>query len=218
MVIKAQVHTRQTLACPPLPRPALPFLTKMSASGGYPRKAQKQINISLGAIVISNNFSFLTLGIVLCYGAYPRPHAVSTLICVAWRYYKKFPKDPWGFKALVTACTIMCIADAVGNCGTCSTLVQCFYAWRIYLISVRKTGSCRASLPCLSLMGYSTFCFTAPGLSTYFVGIVCWMVSILATHKQVADLSLVSPTVYVWLVGSVVWFFVSDYSQYSLPQ
>ncbi|KAJ7891220.1 hypothetical protein B0H14DRAFT_1070631 [Mycena olivaceomarginata] len=72
----------------------------MSASGGLPAEAQKQINISLGAIVISNNFSFLTLGIVLCY---------------AWRYYKKFPKDPWGFKALVTACTIMCIADAVGT-------------------------------------------------------------------------------------------------------
>ncbi|KAF7354245.1 Sda1 family protein [Mycena venus] len=176
----------------------------MSASGGLPAEVQKQINISLGAIVISNNFSFLTLGVVLCY---------------AWRYYRKFPKDPWAFKALVTACTIMCIADAVGTAfwvydwgvlgyanpavlglthwsfpveamllGTCSTLVQCFYAWRIHLISVRKNWIVPGVIVCLSLLGYS---------------IVCWMVSILATHKQVADLSLVSPTVYVWLVGSV---------------
>ncbi|KAJ6556446.1 hypothetical protein B0H19DRAFT_1152593 [Mycena capillaripes] len=176
----------------------------MSASGGLPADVQEQINISLGAIVISNNLSFLTLGVVLSY---------------AWKYYKKFPKDPWGFKALVTACTIMCIADSVGTAfwvydwgvlgyanpavlglthwsfpveamllGTCSTLVQFFYAWRIYLISVRKNWIVPCIITCLSLLGYS---------------IVCWMVSILATHKQVADLSLVSPTVYVWLVGSV---------------
>ncbi|KAJ6556444.1 hypothetical protein B0H19DRAFT_1152584 [Mycena capillaripes] len=187
----------------------------MSASGGLPAEVQKQINISLGAIVNSNNLSFLTLGVVLSY---------------AWRYYKKFPKDPWGFKALVTACTIMCIADSIGTAfwvydwgvlgyanpavlglthwsfpveamllGTCSTLVQFFYAWRIYLISVRKnwivpciirgkSSTLTSPITCLSLLGYS---------------IICWMVSILATHKQVADLSLVSPTVYVWLVGSV---------------
>ncbi|KAJ6528537.1 hypothetical protein B0H19DRAFT_1194733 [Mycena capillaripes] len=176
----------------------------MSAPGGLPAEVQKQINISLGAIVNSNNLSFLTLGVVLCY---------------AWKYYNKFPKDPWGFKVLVAACTIMCIADSVGTAfwvydwgvlgyanpavmalthwsfpveamllGACSTLVQCFYAWRIYLISVRKNWIVPGIIACLSLLGYS---------------IVCWMVSVLATHKQVADLSLVSPTVYVWLVGSV---------------
>ncbi|KAF7338904.1 Sda1 family protein [Mycena sanguinolenta] len=176
----------------------------MSNLTGLPPAEQASINISLGGVVVSNYLSFLTMGVVCCY---------------TWMYFRNFPNDRWGFKVLVGGCFLMCAADTAGTgiwvydwavagyanpavlglvhwafpveamlLGTCSTLVQCFYAWRIWLVSARKNWVLPIVIVCLSLLGWC---------------IVCWMVSIMVAHKLVSDLSLVSPTVYVWLGGSV---------------
>ncbi|KAJ7499782.1 hypothetical protein FB451DRAFT_1206557 [Mycena latifolia] len=67
-------------------------------------------------------------------------------------------------------------------------MVQIFYAWRVWLVSTRKNWIVPIAIVTLSVLGWC---------------IVCWMVSIMVTHKLVSELSLVSPTVYIWLGGSV---------------
>ncbi|KAJ7593091.1 hypothetical protein C8J56DRAFT_1045521 [Mycena floridula] len=173
-------------------------------AAGLPPAAQAAINISLGGVVVSNYLSFLTMGIVLC---------------TAWIYFSKFPRDRWSFKALVAFCVSMCIADTVGTgiwtydwgvagyanpsvmavthwafpleafmLGTCSLCVQTFYAWRVWMVSMKKNWILPVVIVCSSIMAWC---------------VVCWMVHILATHKFVADLTLVLPVVYIWLGGSV---------------
>ncbi|KAJ6582885.1 hypothetical protein DFH09DRAFT_1144827 [Mycena vulgaris] len=175
-----------------------------STSAGLPPAAQAAIDISLGGVVVSNYLSFLTMGGVCCY---------------TWLYFSKFPNDRWFFKLIVALCFVMCAADTAGTgvwvydwgvkgyanpgvmalthwafpveamlLGTCSTIVQCFYAWRVWMVSTRKNWIVPILIVCLSVLGWC---------------IVCWMVSIMATHKLVSELTLVSPTVYIWLGGSV---------------
>ncbi|KAJ7499783.1 hypothetical protein FB451DRAFT_1206561 [Mycena latifolia] len=127
---------------------------------------------------------------------------MGAVSCYTWLYFAKYPHDRWTFKLLVTACFLMCAADTAGtgvwvydwavagyaSDGTCSTMVQIFYAWRVWLVSTRKNWIIPIAIVTLSVLGWC---------------IVCWMVSIMVTHKLVSELSLVSPTVYVWLGGSV---------------
>ncbi|KAJ7859173.1 hypothetical protein B0H14DRAFT_2747344 [Mycena olivaceomarginata] len=173
-------------------------------SGGLPPDVQAVIDISLGAVVISNYLSFLTMGVVGCY---------------TWMYFRTFPDDRWVFKLLVSACFIMCLLDTAGTgiwvfdwavtnyanpgvmaftywalpmeamfMGTTGTLVQCFYAWRVWLVSTRKNRILPVIIVCLSLMSWCT---------------VCYIISVVATHTLVSELSLISSSVYVWLGGSV---------------
>ncbi|KAJ7348404.1 hypothetical protein DFH08DRAFT_959807 [Mycena albidolilacea] len=173
-------------------------------SGGLPPDVQAAINISLGAVVVGNYLSFLTMGVVACY---------------TWMYFVSFPNDRWIFKLLVSTCFILCLADTAGTgiwvydwavtgyanpgimgfthwafpaeamfLGTAGTIVQCFYAWRVWLVSTRKNWIVPITIVCLSLMGWC---------------VVCWILSVVATHKLVSELSLVSPNVYIWLGGSV---------------
>ncbi|KAJ7859788.1 hypothetical protein B0H14DRAFT_3446425 [Mycena olivaceomarginata] len=69
-------------------------------SGGLPPDAQAAINISLGAVVVGNYLSFLTMGVVGCY---------------TWMYFSTFPNDRWIFKLLASICFIMCLADTAGT-------------------------------------------------------------------------------------------------------
>ncbi|KAJ7325897.1 hypothetical protein DFH08DRAFT_1027937 [Mycena albidolilacea] len=169
-------------------------------SGGLPPDVQAAINISLGAVVVSNYLSFLTMGAVGCY---------------TWMYFRTFPDDRWVFKLLVSACFIMCLVDTAGTgiwvydwavtgyanpgvmavihwallaegIGTTGTLVQCFYAWRIWLISTKKNWILPVIIVCLSLAGWCA---------------ICYVISVVAVHKLVSELSLVSPTIYIWLGG-----------------
>ncbi|KAJ7859174.1 hypothetical protein B0H14DRAFT_2747359, partial [Mycena olivaceomarginata] len=172
-------------------------------SGGLPPDVQAVINISLGAVVVSNYLSFLTMGVVGCY---------------TWIYFRTFPDDRWIFKLLVSTCFIICLVDTAGSgiwvydwavtgyanpgvmavihwalpaeamfIGTTGTLVQCFYAWRIWLVSTRKNWILPVIIVCLSLAGWCA---------------VCYVISVVAVHKLVSELSLVSPTIYIWLGGS----------------
>ncbi|KAE9383785.1 hypothetical protein BT96DRAFT_1008792 [Gymnopus androsaceus JB14] len=61
---------------------------------------QTEINLSVGAVVVGNYLSYLTMGIVLC---------------ATWTYFSKFPNDKWWFKVLVTLCVSMCIGDTIAT-------------------------------------------------------------------------------------------------------
>ncbi|KAE9397281.1 hypothetical protein BT96DRAFT_995879 [Gymnopus androsaceus JB14] len=135
---------------------------------------QTEINLSVGAVVVGNYLSYLTMGIVLC---------------ATWTYFSKFPNDKWWFKVLVTLCVSMCIGDtiatgqnrhstdpsfkptdifALAGCwsydwavtnyanpaalafihwgvpaegfllATCGLGVQLFYAWRVWMMSMKN--------------------------------------------------------------------------------
>ncbi|KAE9395365.1 hypothetical protein BT96DRAFT_922838 [Gymnopus androsaceus JB14] len=165
---------------------------------------QAQINISVGGVVVSNYFSYLTMGIVLS---------------AAWIYFSKFPNDTWWLRSLVILCVSLCIGDtiatgvwsydwAVANYAnpaamafipwavvvepflfaTCGLTVQLFYAWRLWTMTMKKNWILPGVIGCLSILGWCT---------------ICWQVNILATHKLISDLRLLLPVAWVWLGGSV---------------
>ncbi|KAE9397297.1 hypothetical protein BT96DRAFT_995895 [Gymnopus androsaceus JB14] len=165
---------------------------------------QTEINLSVGAVVVSNNLSYLTMGIVLS---------------AAWTYFSKFPADRWWFKALVALCVSMCLCDTIATgiyaydwavtnyanpailvfihwtvppkgflLAMCGLTVQLFYAWRLWIMTMKNNWILPAVVGCLSLLGWC---------------IACWMVHIMTTHKLTSDLALLLPVVYIWLGGSV---------------
>ncbi|KAE9386843.1 hypothetical protein BT96DRAFT_927938 [Gymnopus androsaceus JB14] len=165
---------------------------------------QTEINLSVGALVVSNYLSFLTMGIVLS---------------ITWTYFSKFPNDKWWFKALVTLCVSMCIGDTVATgiwtydwavanyanptvlalthwsfaveavlMATCGLSVQLFYAWRLWIMSMRKNWILSAVIGCLSILGWC---------------IMCWESYITVTHKLWSEISIVLPVAWIWLGGSV---------------
>ncbi|KAJ7818614.1 hypothetical protein B0H14DRAFT_3876950 [Mycena olivaceomarginata] len=67
---------------------------------GLPPDEQAAINLSLGAVVVGNYISFLTMGVVGCY---------------TWTYFSTFPNDRWIFKLLVSTCCVLCLADTAGT-------------------------------------------------------------------------------------------------------
>ncbi|KAE9395360.1 hypothetical protein BT96DRAFT_1021959 [Gymnopus androsaceus JB14] len=171
---------------------------------GLSAMEQTQINLSVGAVVVSNYLSYLTMGIVLC---------------ATWTYFSKFPTDRWWLKTLVVFCVSMCIGDtiatgiwsydwAVANYGnpaalafthwaspveaflltTCALTVQLFYASRLWIMSMKNNWILPVVIGCLSILGWC---------------IACWMVHIIATHKLISDLDLLLPVVYIWLGGSL---------------
>ncbi|KAE9395505.1 hypothetical protein BT96DRAFT_997624 [Gymnopus androsaceus JB14] len=171
---------------------------------GLSAAEQAQINLSLGAVVVGNNLSELTMGIVLA---------------VAWSYFSKFPADPWWFKAIVILCVILCIggtvtdgimnydwavtnyanpaaleyihwAIPVGACffSLCGLIVQIFYAWRLWVMSMKRNWILPIAVGCLSILGWSA---------------IIWEVHVLATHHLLKDFVLVLPVTYIWLAGCV---------------
>ncbi|KAE9388639.1 hypothetical protein BT96DRAFT_428614 [Gymnopus androsaceus JB14] len=73
--------------------------------------------------------------------------------------------------------------------GSCGLTVQLFYAWRIWMMSVRKNWILPVVIGCLSILGWCT---------------LCWMTHTAATHKFISDSNaLALPAIYIWLGGSV---------------
>ncbi|KAF8920119.1 hypothetical protein CPB85DRAFT_1428942 [Mucidula mucida] len=159
-----------------------------------------QLDLALGGVVVSTFFSFLSMGVICA---------------CAFQYFANFPNDKWVFKALVSACMIMSTIDTIStglwcynwsvtNYGNPAAMaithwgfaaeaalllfVQCFYAWRIWMVSMKKHWWLSAIIVTLSTMAWC---------------VVVWMTYIISTHKMVADLHLVLPVVYIWLGGSV---------------
>ncbi|KAE9388650.1 hypothetical protein BT96DRAFT_1004001 [Gymnopus androsaceus JB14] len=180
---------------------------------GLSAAEQTQINLSVGGVVVSNCLSYLTMGFVLaageCLNVLILPSVVLTrCLSPAWTYFSKFPADKWWFKALSHFVCIWTYNWTVTNyanpaaltlthwafpaeaflLATCGLVVQLFYAWRVWMVSGKKNWIVPVVIACLSILGWC---------------IVCWIVRILATHKLIADLTLVIPVVYIWLGGSV---------------
>ncbi|KAE9384283.1 hypothetical protein BT96DRAFT_661301 [Gymnopus androsaceus JB14] len=171
---------------------------------GLSAAEQARINLSLGAVVVGNYLSELTMGIVLA---------------VAWTYFSKFPADPWWFKTIVILCVTLCIGDTVGygiwnydwavaNYGNpaaleyihwatpagacffsvCGIIVQIFYAWRLWVMSLKRNWILPTVVGCLSIMGWST---------------VFWEVYVLVTGHLIADFVLFRAANYIWLGGCI---------------
>ncbi|KAE9407143.1 hypothetical protein BT96DRAFT_147906 [Gymnopus androsaceus JB14] len=163
------------------------------------------LDLTVGALVISALFSFLTFGIVLC---------------AAWRYYSVYTNDRLVFKLIVTVVLLLCIANTASDgywcynwtvtnyaipaalylmpvpllvdtfcVGTCALVVQTFFAWRIWKIS----QECNWLLP----VWVTTLSFTQ-------YGVILWVISYWARHKLLADIGGVLPIGYIWLSTSLV--------------
>ncbi|KAE9402640.1 hypothetical protein BT96DRAFT_544572 [Gymnopus androsaceus JB14] len=165
---------------------------------------QTQFNLSIGAVVVSNYFSYLTMGVVLS---------------ATWTYFSKFPNDTCWFKALVILCVSMCIGDTVATgmwtydwavanyanpaplafthwtlaaepflFGSCGLIVQLFYAWRVWIMSIRKNWILPVVIGCLSISAWCT---------------ICWIVHTIATHNLISEFTIFQPVGYIWLGVSV---------------
>ncbi|KAE9402638.1 hypothetical protein BT96DRAFT_937101 [Gymnopus androsaceus JB14] len=170
---------------------------------GLPAAEQAEINLSVGAVVVSNYLSYLTMGIVLC---------------ATWTYFSKFPDDKWWFKTLVILCVSMCIGDTVATgfwsydwavanyanpaalafrnwavpaepffFSTCGLIVQLFYAWRVWIMSMKKNRILPAVIGCLSILGWCMILRVVIGVGS---------------HKSLSELALLIPVAYVWLGAS----------------
>ncbi|KAE9397304.1 hypothetical protein BT96DRAFT_76927 [Gymnopus androsaceus JB14] len=184
-----------------LPNTRRPYYSTMS---GLSETEQAQINLSVGAVVVSNYLSYLTMGIVLS---------------ATWTYFSKFPNDKLWFKALVILCVSMCIGDTVATgmwtydwavanyanpaalafthwtlaaepflFGSCGLTVQLFYAWRVWIMSIRKNWILPAVIGCLSISGWC---------------IICWIVHTIATHNLISEFTLFQSLGYIWLGASI---------------
>jgi len=72
--------------------------------------------------------------------------------------------------------------------ATCGLTVQLFYAWRLWMMSMKNNWILPVVVGCLSILGWC---------------IGCWTLHITATHKLISDLALLIPGVYIWLGVSV---------------
>ncbi|KAF8868966.1 hypothetical protein CPB85DRAFT_876175 [Mucidula mucida] len=165
-----------------------------------------ELDLTLGAIVISTLFSFLSTGITLT---------------GTWSYYSRFTKDNWAFKLLVAVCLVLTVTDTVVGgywcytwtvthyadpnrllnwvisltftiqvsiLGFVSLFVQIFFAWRLWIVTLQKNFWLPGVIVCLAVMAWS---------------VIMWVTSIVATHHDANELGVVLPTAYVWLAGSI---------------
>ncbi|KAH8830249.1 hypothetical protein DL96DRAFT_928458 [Flagelloscypha sp. PMI_526] len=85
--------------------------------------------------------------------------------------------------------------------GTVPTVVQFFFAWRIWVLSHKRNYILPLLILALSLAGY---------------GIAIWIIYMLAIHRPLAELTVTLPTAYFWLActgaadilitGSMFWY------------
>ncbi|KAE9394851.1 hypothetical protein BT96DRAFT_177905 [Gymnopus androsaceus JB14] len=163
-----------------------------------------QINISLGGVVISNYLSYLTMGVVLS----------ST-----WTYFSKFPTDRWWFKAVVILCVSLCIGDTVADgiwvydwavanyanpaalafhwalpaepflSSTCALIVQLFYAWRLWVMSMRMNWILPIAVGSLSILGWCMIFRIVVSVA-------------MAPNLMQSEFAFLLPECYVWLGAS----------------
>ncbi|THV00192.1 hypothetical protein K435DRAFT_964136 [Dendrothele bispora CBS 962.96] len=162
-------------------------------------------DLTIGAIVVSTFFSFLTMGII---------------VTVACQYYFTYPKDPLVFKGLVTSVLALSIMDTVADgywcydwtvhhymdptilaiipvsliveffcIGASTLIVQMFFAWRVWNVSHKRNWMIPAFICTMSLL---SLCIILYGMSIW------------ANDRAMAHVGNVLPAGYAWLAGSVV--------------
>ncbi|KAE9388012.1 hypothetical protein BT96DRAFT_981196 [Gymnopus androsaceus JB14] len=132
---------------------------------------QAQINISVGGVVVSNYLSYLTMGIILSAGIWSYDWAVANYANPAALGFIHWAIPAESFLV-----------------GTCGLTVQLFYAWRLWMMTMRKNWILPGVIGCLSTLGWCT---------------ICWEVHFIAMHTLISDLSLILPVAWIWLGSSV---------------
>ncbi|KAE9397294.1 hypothetical protein BT96DRAFT_1020890 [Gymnopus androsaceus JB14] len=72
--------------------------------------------------------------------------------------------------------------------ATCAFSVQLFYAWRLWIMSMKKNQILPVIIGCLSVVGWC---------------MGCWQVHVLTTYDRISDFTLLQPVIYIWLGASV---------------
>ncbi|KAE9406982.1 hypothetical protein BT96DRAFT_171246 [Gymnopus androsaceus JB14] len=166
------------------------------------------VQLSVGAVVISACMSFLSFGVVLAFG---------------WHYFLQFGTvDKLLYKTVVTTCLLLCLGDTVASglwayrwtttyygdyssllatpkesiallflFPTTTIIVQLWFACRIWAITMRRNTWLPALIVTLAFASWS---------------IALWMFSVLIRrHSSVIDDSnVLFPIGYVWLAGGIV--------------
>ncbi|KAE9402643.1 hypothetical protein BT96DRAFT_918152 [Gymnopus androsaceus JB14] len=165
---------------------------------------QAQINISLGGVVVSNYLSYLTMGIVLCaawtyFSKFPTDRwwfKALIILCVSMCICDTIATGMWTYDLAVAnyanparlAFTHWAVPAEGFFFGLCGVIVQLFYAWRVWIMSIRKNQILPAVIGCLSISGW---CMN------------CWIAYTAATHDLVSEITLLQTEVYIWLGGTV---------------
>ncbi|KAE9402223.1 hypothetical protein BT96DRAFT_991390 [Gymnopus androsaceus JB14] len=135
---------------------------------GLSAAEQAEINLILGGTelntpqVVGNYFSYLTMGIVLSAGIWTYDLAVTNHANPSTLTFIKWPM----------------IAEPV-LLSTCGITVQLFYAWRIWIISLRKNQILPVVIGCFSILGWCA---------------IYWQVHTLATHNLLSKLDILLPS------------------------
>ncbi|KAE9411455.1 hypothetical protein BT96DRAFT_13280 [Gymnopus androsaceus JB14] len=173
-------------------------------SAGLSVAEQAQINILLGGVVVGNYLSYLTMGIVLSsawtyFTNFPADRwwfKALVILCVSmcigdtigtgiWSY--DWAVANYGNPAALTFTHWGLSAESFFF-GSCGLAVQLFYAWRVWIISMRKNWILPVVIGCLSILSWC---------------LICWMIHIPGTHKSISDFALARPAAYIWFGGSV---------------
>ncbi|KAE9393860.1 hypothetical protein BT96DRAFT_1022805 [Gymnopus androsaceus JB14] len=165
---------------------------------------QAQINLSVGGVVVSNYLSYLTMGIVLSatwtyFSKFPNDtwwFKALVILCVSMCIGDTIATGIWSYdwavanyaNPAVLAFTHWTLAAEPFLLATCGLTVQLFYAWRLWIMSMRKNWILPVVIGCLSISGWC---------------IICWLAHTIATHKLISDLIKLPPLPYIWLGGSV---------------
>ncbi|KAE9402218.1 hypothetical protein BT96DRAFT_1017781 [Gymnopus androsaceus JB14] len=169
-----------------------------------PGLSAAEINVSLGGIVVSNYLSYLTMGIVLSaawtyFSKFPNDtwwFKVPVIVCVTTCVVDTIVTGIWSYDWAVTNYANPSALSFIPRAavaepflfGTCGLIVQLFYAWRLWTMSMRKNWILSLLIGCLSVLGWC---------------ILCWSTHIFATHSLISELDIVLPVIYIWLGGSV---------------
>ncbi|KAE9407780.1 hypothetical protein BT96DRAFT_1014004 [Gymnopus androsaceus JB14] len=171
---------------------------------GLSAEEQAQINLALGGVVVSNYLSYLTMGIVLSatwtyFSEFPDDKwwfKTLVVLCVSICIVDTVGTGIWTYDWAVTnygnpaALAFMHWAIPAEGffLSTCAFIVQLFYAWRLWIVSMKNNWILPLVVGCLSTLGWC---------------IGCWQLHILTTHDRISDFTLLQPVIYIWLGGSV---------------
>ncbi|KAE9397279.1 hypothetical protein BT96DRAFT_1020876 [Gymnopus androsaceus JB14] len=111
---------------------------------------QTQINLSLGAIVVSNCLLYLTMGIVLSAGIWTYDWAVANYANPA---------------ALVFTHWALFVEPFL--LATCALTVQLFYVSRLWIMSMKNNWILPVVIGCLSILGWCIACWMVHIIATH---------------------------------------------------
>jgi len=160
--------------------------------------------LTIGAILVCSWFSFLWMGFIIVMGYtfflhYPRDplwlkSLVATLVtmCVV----DTVAIGTWSYNWTITHYDTPTVIDVIPKelkiiiieLGIIASIVQPFYAWRIWLISKKKNWWLPALIIALSIVQFA---------------FVIWIMVFFSRHGTFAELSHLVPTAYGWLIPCI---------------